>query len=234
MLMRDRDEQKSASSSRQKNSRPAANGSKTERTSASGTQSGNGTATATKSDEISLSRRWGGPGATVNIFVAGRNIGSLLDWRFLWGFHHGGDGYNLLPVVHVEGDDRTLSFNVPATSTPGMYVVQLEHDDKIVARLPFAVTPSEPPVGSPFNILRTEPPVGTLRMYQSFCRYRSNQEKAIEEVTDQMKGYDTFLEPMPDDPTFKEILSRTQTPYERRKRFATWLVTNQLKAEHGA
>ncbi len=240
--MRDRDDHTNGSSSQHPHSQPgAANGSgehghgpssSHQAAKASGKARGKIDPEAALSEGVTLSRRWAGPGATIDIAIVGRDLGALKDWRVLWGLHHGGDGYTLLPVVHTEGKPHSISFTVPAVATPGMYVVQLEHGRDYVRRVSFIVTASEPPLFSPFSILRTEPASGTLRMYQTYARYRSHPDKAIEVMTDQMKGYDTFFDAMPDDPKFQEVLERNLTPFEKRKRFATWLVTNQIKAEH--
>lgn len=188
-------------------------------------------AARSETEGVTLSRRWGGAGATVNISIVGQNLRVLEDWRVLWGFHHGGDGYTLLQVAHTEGHPHSITFTVPATSTPGLYVIQLEHGNHYRRRVPFIVTPHDPPAGSPFRILRTDPAPGTMRMYQVVCKYRSTPPQAAAQITEMLKGYDTFFDPIPDDPKFQEILEPTQTPYDKRKKFATWLVKNQLAAE---
>jgi len=239
--MRDRDDHTNGSSSQHPHSRPGAASGSSEHGPSSAHQAAKASPKArgkvdpavAASEGVTLSRRWAGPGATIEIAVTGRDLGSLKDWHVLWGFHHGGDGYTLLPVVLTEGKPHSISFTVPENATPGLYVVQLEHGSDYRRRVQFMVTPYDPPLFSPFRILRTEPAGGTLRMYQTYARYRSHPDKAIEVMTDQMKEYDTFFDAMPDDPQFQEILARNMTPYERRKRFATWLVTNQRKAEHG-
>ena len=240
--MRDRDDHTNGSSSQHPHSQPgAANGSGEhghgpssahQAAKASGKARGKIDPAAAATEGVTLSRRWAGPGATIEIAIAGRDVGSLADWRVLWGFQHGGDGYTLLSVVPTEGKPHSISFTVPEVATPGVYVVQLEHGTDYRRRVPFIVTPSDPPLFSPFRILRTEPASGTLRMYQTYSRYRSHPDKAIEIMADQMKGYDTFFDSMPDDPKFQEILEKNLTPLEKRTRFASWLVTNQIKAEH--
>lgn len=225
--MRDRNDRKGASSSKQ------SAGARTER----GRSKSTGTAAVAASrahsapEDVKLSRTWGGPGATITITSTSKPRTPMNKWRVLFGLYQGGDGYILLPVVHTEGDDRSVSFTVPSRTLPGVHVVQLEHEGDFHRRLPFIVTPHEPPADSPFRRLRTEPPNGTLRMYQILCRHRSNPDKAIEEMTQYMRGYDTYLDPMPIDEQFQEILDESLTAYERRKKFATWLVTHQLAAE---
>ncbi len=225
--MRDRKNHTTSSSSQQ----AAANQSGKQRNKASGTDPANAARSTASVDDVSLSRNWGGPGATVTIAMVRRARGALGDLRVLWGLAHGTDGYTLLPVVHADGDDRSITFTVPARSLPGAHVVQLEHADEPPRRLRFVVTAQEPPAASPFRILRTEPTSGTLRLYQTLCLHRSNPEKAVEELTKLLKGYDTFFDPMPTDPKFQEILDEDLTPYEKRQKFAAWLVTNQLAAE---
>ena len=225
--MRDRKNQTTSSSSRQ----AAANQSGKKRNRASGTDPANVTRSTASVDDVSLSRNWGGPGARVTIAMARRPRGSSGDLRVLWGLAHGADGYTLLQVTDADGDDRGITFTVPARSLPGAHVVQLEHANEPPRRLRFVVTEHEPPAASPFRILRTDPVSGTLRMYQTLCHFRSTPDKAIEEITNLLKGYDTFYDPMPADPTFQEVLDEDLTPYEKRKKFAAWLVTNQLAAE---
>ncbi|MGA7669930.1 MAG: hypothetical protein WBW04_05885 [Nitrolancea sp.] len=240
--MRDRDNHTNGSSSQHPHSQPgAANGSGEhghgpsnahQSPKASPKVRGKIDPEAAATEGVTLSRRWAGPGSAIDIAIAGRDVGPLKDWRVLWGFHHGGDGYTLLPVENTEGKPHGISFTVPSVATPGVYVIQLEHGRDYLRRVPFIVTAQDPPLFSPFRILRTEPASGTLRMYQTYCRYRSHPDKAIEVMAEQMKGYDTFFDSMPDDPKFHEILERNLTPFEKRKRFASWLVTNQIKAEH--